>query len=92
MKTQRKQYKARVAIEALKGVKTVNERAHPYGVQPTQIAHWKPRLQKAMSVMFSVRRDKRERDQELLQAQRYQFVLTMGYTSLVPNLSILALS
>jgi transposase-like protein len=45
MSTQRKQYsaefKARVALEALKGLKTVNELASTYGVHPTQIAHWK---------------------------------------------------
>ena len=48
MSTQRKQYsaefKARVALEALKGLKTVNELASTYGVHPTQIAHWKHRL------------------------------------------------
>src|SRR5688500_1447907 len=42
--TQRKQYsaefKARVALEALKGLKTVNELVSPYGVHPTLIAHW----------------------------------------------------
>ena len=53
MSTQRKQYsaefKARVALEALKGLKTVNELASTYGVHPTQIAHWKHRLQQAMA-------------------------------------------
>jgi transposase-like protein len=76
MPTQRKQYsaefKARVALEALKGLKTINELASTYGVHPTQITHWKHRLQKEMSEIFSVRRDKRERDQEALQAQLYQ--------------------
>jgi transposase-like protein len=76
MSTQRKQYsaefKARVALEALKGLKTVNELASTYGVHPTQIAHWKHRLQQEMSEIFSVRRDKRERDQEAFQAQLYQ--------------------
>jgi putative transposase len=76
MSTQRKQYsaefKARVALEALKGLKTVNELASAYGVHPTQIAPWKHRLQKEMPDIFSARRDKRERDQEALQAQLYQ--------------------
>src|SRR5262245_31748276 len=76
MQTQRKQYsaefKARVALEALKGLKTVNELASTYGVHPTQIAHWKHRLQKEMPDIFSARRAKREHDQEALQAQLYQ--------------------
>ena|SRR5882724_2923603 len=45
MSTQRKRYsaefKARVALEAIKGHKTVNELASTYGVHPTQITHWK---------------------------------------------------
>ena len=76
MSTQRKHYsaefKARVALEALKGLKTVNELASTYGVHPTQIAHWKHRLQKEMPEIFSARRAKREHDQETFEAQLYQ--------------------
>ena len=76
MSTQRKRYsaefKARMALEALKGDKTVNELASPYGVHPTQIAHWKHRLQKEMPELFSVQRAKREDESAALQAQLYQ--------------------
>ena len=76
MSTQRKQYsaefKARVALEALKGLKTVHALASTYGVHPTHIAHWKHRLQQEMPEIFSVRREKRERDHEAFQAQLYQ--------------------
>jgi transposase-like protein len=76
MQTQRKQYsaefKARVALEALKGLKTVNELASTYGVHPTQIAHWKHRLQQEMAEIFSVRGAKREQEQDALQARLYQ--------------------
>ena len=78
MSTQRKQYsaelKARVALEALKGLKTVNELARPYGVHPTQIAHGKHRLQKEMPEIFSARRAQHEHDQEVCQAQFYQHI------------------
>jgi transposase len=40
-------------------------------VHPTQIAHWKHRLQQEMPEMFSARRAKREHDQEAFQAQLY---------------------
>jgi putative transposase len=58
-----------VALEALKGLKMVNELASTYGVHPTQITHWKHRLQQEMSEIFSGRRAKRDRAQEALQAQ-----------------------
>jgi putative transposase len=50
----------------------VNELASTYGVHPTQIAHWKHRLQREMSEIFSARRAKRAQDQEELHAQLYQ--------------------
>jgi transposase-like protein len=73
MQTPRKRYsaafKARVALEALKGHTTGNEFARLYGVQPPQITHGKHRLHKEVPQMFSARRDKREHDQAALQAQ-----------------------
>ena len=76
MSTQRKRYsaefKARVALDAIKGHKTVNELASIYGVHPTQITHWKHQLQKEVPQIFSASRAKREHDQDALQAQLYQ--------------------
>ena len=78
MSTQRKRYsaalKARVALEALKGLKTVNELASTYGVHPTLLAHWKHRLHKEMPEIVSVRRAKREDEHAALQAQLYQHI------------------
>lgn len=36
-----KQFKAKVALETLKGVETVNQIAKRYSVHPTQINQWK---------------------------------------------------
>jgi putative transposase len=76
MATQRKQYsaefKARVALEALKGHKTMNELVGMYGVHPTQITKWKRHLQSELPQIFSHRREKREQDHEALKAQLYQ--------------------
>jgi hypothetical protein len=48
MATQRNSYsaefKARVALEALKGHKTINELVSHFGVHPTQINKWKNHL------------------------------------------------
>ena len=76
MATQRKQYsaefKARVALEALKGHKTMNELVSMYGVHPTQITKWRTHLQSELPQIFSNRRDKRQQDQEALTDQLYQ--------------------
>jgi putative transposase len=76
MSTQRKCYsaelKAGVALEALKGQKTFNELAGLYVVHPTQISHWKHRLQTEMPEIFSASRAKRVDEQAALQAQLYQ--------------------
>jgi hypothetical protein len=61
-----------VALEALKGLKTVTELASTSGVHPTQIAHWKHRLQKEMPEIVSARRATREHDHEAFQAPLYQ--------------------
>jgi transposase-like protein len=39
------QFKAKVAIDAIREVKTVNEIAQEFGVHPTQVGHWKKVLQ-----------------------------------------------
>ena len=76
MSTQRKQYsgefRARVALEALKGYKTVNELAGTYGVHPTQVGKWKKQLQSELPQIFSTRRAKHHQDNEALLAQLYQ--------------------
>jgi len=45
METTRKQYtakpKARVAIEAIRGEKTLNQLGSQFGLHPVQIAHWR---------------------------------------------------
>ena len=35
------EFKAKVALEAIRGYKTTNELASEYGVHPVQIAQWK---------------------------------------------------
>ncbi|MBA2658910.1 MAG: helix-turn-helix domain-containing protein, partial [Nitrosospira sp.] len=42
----------RVALEALRGVKTVNEIAQECGVHPTQVGLWKKELQEQASFLF----------------------------------------
>ena len=45
-------YKARVALEALKGERTVSELSGKYGVHPTMIDLWKKALLEAAADIF----------------------------------------
>ncbi len=78
MSTQRKSYppefKARVALEALKEHKTLNELAREYGVHPTQIGLWKKQLQSELPRLFTAtaQREQQTEEDEALKARLYQ--------------------
>ena len=76
MMTQRKRYsaefKARMAFEALKGEKPLNELASESGVHPTQLAQWKKPIQRAGPRLFAARLGKQEQAEEALKAQLSQ--------------------
>jgi transposase-like protein len=48
--------KAKVALEAAKGGKTVNEIAQEFGVHPTQVGLWKKALLENASQLFEAKR------------------------------------
>ena len=48
--------KAKVALDAVKGNKTVNEIAQEYGVHPTQVGLWKKALLENAGQLFDVKR------------------------------------
>jgi transposase InsO family protein len=54
------EFKARMAFEALKGEKTLNELSSEYGVHPTQIAQWKKHLESEGPRLFAARLGKQE--------------------------------
>jgi putative transposase len=47
------EFKAKVALEAVRGVKTLSELSAAYGVHPTVIAQWKRQLLDGASGVFS---------------------------------------
>jgi transposase-like protein len=47
------EFKARVALEAVKGVKTLSELSATYGIHPTVIAQWKRQLLDGAPDIFS---------------------------------------
>jgi transposase len=56
------EFKAKVALEAVRGVKTVNEVAQEFGVHPTQVGQWKRELQEQAAGLFEVKRGARPLD------------------------------
>ena len=64
--------KARVAIEAIKGHRSVSELAGEHQVHPGQITQWKKRLLASAEQLFSDRRVSEQKDQEELLAKLYQ--------------------
>lgn len=50
------QFKAKIALEAVKGLKTVNEIAQEHNVHPTQINLWKKELLDNASHLFEIKR------------------------------------
>lgn len=66
-------FKAKVALEALKGIKTMSELASKYEVHPNQISHWKRQLIEKLPDIFSDKRKERAReDDEKLKAELYR--------------------
>lgn len=48
--------KAKVRLEALRGVKTINEIGQEYGVHPVQVSQWKKEIQEQARTLFEGRR------------------------------------
>ena len=55
-------FKAKVALEALRGIETVNEIGQEFGVHPTQVGLWKKELQEHASSLFDTRRGPKPAD------------------------------
>jgi len=65
-------FKAKVALEALKGQKTVAELARIYEVHPNQIGQWKKQIQSELPKVFNGKRGREEKDQAELVEELYR--------------------
>lgn len=76
MKRNRKQYspdfKAKVAMEAIKGEETIAELAIRFEVHPTQITKWKKELVSGAANIFGADPNKKIKDEKGLINQLYQ--------------------
>lgn len=71
-KTYTTEFKVKIAIEAIKGQRTVNEIASHYGVHPNQVMQWKKQAVESLPEVFSTKRERGVADDEALKAQLYQ--------------------
>ncbi len=66
-------FKSKVALEAVKGLKTMSELASKYEVHPNQISQWKRQLIDNLPDLFTDKRAKRTaEDQEKEKAELFQ--------------------
>ena len=65
-------FKAKVAVAALRGDRTLSELGSAYAVHPVQITQWRKRALAALPEAFATRRGTADRDQQAVQAAMYE--------------------
>jgi transposase len=65
-------FKAKIALEALKGEETTAELANRFEVHPGQVRKWKRTLVEGATEIFGGDQDQKRKDNESLIAQLYQ--------------------
>jgi transposase-like protein len=66
------EFKAKIALEAAKGLKTINEIAGEAEVHPTQVTLWKKQLLEELPSLFASSRGQKQKTEEDLTASLYQ--------------------
>ena len=65
-------FKARIALEAIKGEKTLAQISSEFGVHANQIGQWRKQVLKELPSLFSDRPRKQDRDKEELVSELYR--------------------
>jgi transposase len=83
MKRQRRkhtpEFKARIALEAIKGIKTISQIAKEFEVHPVMVSAWKKDLMERLPEVFEKKNTRKDKhvEQEAEQLQRKVGQLTM---------------
>jgi putative transposase len=65
-------FKAKVALEAIKGQRTVSEIASEFGVHPNLITKWKKQVIEELPGLFSDKNERVEKQSQELEAELYR--------------------
>jgi len=65
-------FKAKVALEAIKGEKTMTQLSSEFGIHVNQIRQWKKQLLDELPGLFSGKRKKVEKENEELENELYK--------------------
>jgi putative transposase len=66
------EFKAKVALEAIREQRTTNEIASAHGIHPSQLAQWKKKAVEGLPSVFSDKRVRDDKDDEALRDRLYQ--------------------
>jgi transposase-like protein len=67
-------FKAKVALEALKGEETIAELANRFEVHPSQVRKWKREVEEGAAGIFGGDNAQKNKDGQALVAQLYQHI------------------
>ena len=65
-------FKATVALEAIRGLRTINEIASEYGVHPNQISQWKKKALESLPDLFTSNHKRSQESEAQLKDRLYQ--------------------
>jgi transposase len=65
-------FKAKVALEAIRGESTLSELASRYELHPNQISRWKARALEGLPDLFSTKNSRDQKKAEQMQSELYR--------------------
>ena len=85
-------FKAKVALEAVRETKTLNEIGQEYGIHPVQVSHWKKALLEKASELFEGKRGPQavseQSDPERLYSEIGRVKVELDWLKKKPGLSL----
>lgn len=65
-------FKAKVALQAIRGERTTAEIASDFGIHPNLVTLWKKQALEALPAVFSERQKRREEDRDSMESELYR--------------------